>query len=202
MIKVLGRGPLNQSLWSWKWHREPPHCLSSILVYFKGRNFREQKLSRISRIFALFAKVYVAKFSELSHSRKFLFTKFSYECHSRKFMFAKCKNFAKKSVRESFCLRKFLPLKYIYWTSGTQSSDLLPFKWIYKYFGSGFNVLIVSLSDYYYYYYYCYCYYCYYYYLYFLYALIRSSTLQNVIFGRIKISKLGKERACCFCRLQ
>ena len=55
-------------------------------IYFKGRNFREQKLSRI---LALFAKIYVAKFSEPSHSRKFLFAKFSYKCHSRKFMFAK-----------------------------------------------------------------------------------------------------------------
>ena len=76
--------------------KKPTHCWVGLYppifvytTYFKGRNFREQKLSRISRILVLFTKVYVAKFLELSHSRKLMFAKFSYECHSRKFMFAK-----------------------------------------------------------------------------------------------------------------
>ena len=43
---------------------------------FANRNFREQKLSRI---LALFAKVNVTKFLELSHSRKLMFAKFSYD---------------------------------------------------------------------------------------------------------------------------
>ena len=32
--------------------------------------------------------------------------------HSRKFMFAKRENFANFSIRESFCARNFLPVKY------------------------------------------------------------------------------------------
>ena len=44
----------------------------SSMNYFRGGNFREQKLSRISRILAKFAKVNVAKFFRDIDSRKFM----------------------------------------------------------------------------------------------------------------------------------
>ena len=99
--------------------------------YFKCRNFREQKVSRISRILAKFAKVYDFKNSKITNSRKFMLAKFSqilickylqqicpnltkFRCqntkingNSRKFMFRK-KIFC--LIRESLCrkFRKFL----------------------------------------------------------------------------------------------
>ena len=42
-----------------------------------------------------------------------MFEKIFNMAHSRKFMFAKIENFANFSIRESFCLRMFLPLKYV-----------------------------------------------------------------------------------------
>ena len=43
--------------------------------YFRRTHFREQKVSRFSRILAQFAKVYVFKNSRLSDSRKFMLAK-------------------------------------------------------------------------------------------------------------------------------
>ena len=68
----------------------------------------------IKRINCLYVKS--LKFLRLtfSDSRKFMFAKSFTSINSRKFMFTKRENFANFSIRESFCSRKFLPLKYLY----------------------------------------------------------------------------------------
>ena len=53
-------------------------------IYFRGRNFREQKLSRISRILAKFAKVNVTKFFKDIDSQKFMNAKNIFFLKSRK----------------------------------------------------------------------------------------------------------------------
>ena len=52
--------------------------------YFNGTNFRGQKLSRISRILAIFAKVYSAEYFVRTHSRKLIPAKFVVFINSRK----------------------------------------------------------------------------------------------------------------------
>ena len=59
------------------------------LIYFRRKNFHEQKVSRFSRILAQFRKVYVFKNSQISNSRKFMLAKKIFFLDSQKFMFAK-----------------------------------------------------------------------------------------------------------------
>ena len=80
--------------------------MTQFCVKFQKANF----YPFLDPFFPLFWENDILKFG---HPRKFMSAKCLNIGHPRKFMSAKCKDFAVRPNRETFCPRKFLPLKYI-----------------------------------------------------------------------------------------